>query len=48
MRPAFGSSKGVLLLDDEFDITTVLKQGLEKQDFRVFGFTDPLLWNIFK
>jgi response regulator RpfG family c-di-GMP phosphodiesterase len=36
-------NKYILLLDDEFDITTVLKQGLEKQGFRVFGFTDPLL-----
>jgi DNA-binding NtrC family response regulator len=43
MRPAYDSSKSVLLLDDEFDITTTLKQGLEKQGFRVFGFTDPLL-----
>ena len=37
------SSDTILLLDDEFDITTVLKQGLEKHGFRVFGFTDPLL-----
>ena len=43
MRPAFGSSKSILGLDDEFDIITVLRQGLEKQGFRVFGFTDPLL-----
>jgi DNA-binding NtrC family response regulator len=34
---------GILLVDDEFDITTILRQGLEKQGFRVFGFTDPLL-----
>jgi len=33
----------ILLLDDEFDITTVLKQGLQKRGFQVFGFTDPLL-----
>jgi len=33
----------MLLLDDDFDITTVLKQGLEKRGFQVFGFTDPLL-----
>ncbi|HEY5630730.1 MAG TPA: response regulator [Nitrososphaeraceae archaeon] len=37
------SSDTILLLDDEFDITTVLKQGLEKRGFQVFGFTDPLL-----
>jgi DNA-binding NtrC family response regulator len=43
MRPTYDSSKSILLLDDEFDITTTLKQGLEKQGFRVFGFTDPLL-----
>ena len=43
MKPAYDSIKSVLLLDDEFDITTVLRQGLEKQGFRVFGFTDPLL-----
>jgi response regulator RpfG family c-di-GMP phosphodiesterase len=35
--------KGILLVDDEFDITITLKQGLEKHSFRVFGFTDPLL-----
>jgi DNA-binding NtrC family response regulator len=34
---------GILIVDDEFDITTVLRQGLEKQGFLVFGFTDPLL-----
>jgi CheY-like chemotaxis protein len=33
----------VLLLDDEFDIITVFKQGLEKQGIQVFAFTDPLL-----
>ncbi|HXP53290.1 MAG TPA: response regulator [Bacteroidia bacterium] len=33
----------VLLLDDEFDIITVFKQGLEKQGIKVFAFTDPLL-----
>jgi DNA-binding NtrC family response regulator len=33
----------ILLLDDEFDITTVLKQGLQRRGFEVFGFTDSLL-----
>ena len=33
----------ILLLDDEFDITIVIKQGLEKHGLQVFGFTDPLL-----
>ena len=37
------NSNTVLLLDDEFDITTVLKQGLQKRGLQVFGFTDPLL-----
>ena len=39
----------VLLLDDEFDIIPVFKQGLEKQGFHVFAFTDPLLaWEHFQ
>jgi DNA-binding NtrC family response regulator len=33
----------ILLLDDEFDITAIFKQGLDKRGFEVFGFTDPLL-----
>jgi CheY-like chemotaxis protein len=36
-------ANAVLLLDDEFDIITVFKQGLEKQGIHVFAFTDPLL-----
>lgn len=36
-------NKSILLLDDEFDITTIFKQGLEKRGFEVFGFTNPLL-----
>jgi DNA-binding response OmpR family regulator len=31
-----------LLLDDEFDIVNVFKQGLERRGFQVFAFTDPL------
>ncbi len=31
------------MLDDESDITTVLKLGLQKRGFHVFAFTDPLL-----
>ena len=31
----------ILIIDDEFDIVTILRQGLEKQGFRVFGFTEP-------
>lgn len=33
----------IMIVDDEFDITKLLKQGLEKQGFHIFGFTDPLL-----
>ena len=43
MEQTSDTVKSILLVDDEFDITTVLRQGLEKQGFRVFGFTDPLL-----
>jgi response regulator RpfG family c-di-GMP phosphodiesterase len=32
-----------LLLDDEFDIVNVFKQGLERRGFQVFAFTDPLI-----
>jgi len=31
----------ILILDDEFDLVTILKLGLEIQGFRVFSFTDP-------
>ena len=31
----------ILILDDEFDLVTILKRGLEIQGFRVFSFTDP-------
>lgn len=40
---SFYLNRRILLLDDEFDITTVLRLGLQKQGFRVVGFTDPLL-----
>ena len=33
----------ILMLDDEFDIMSVLKQGIDKRGFRVFAFTDPYL-----
>src|SRR4029078_5311081 len=33
----------ILILDDEFDLVTILKRGLEIQGFRVFSFTDPFL-----
>jgi DNA-binding NtrC family response regulator len=33
----------ILILDDEFDLVTILKQGLERRGVRVFSFTDPFL-----
>lgn len=39
----YDNSNTVLLLDDEFDITSIFKQGLEKVGFQVFAFTDPFL-----
>ncbi|HEY7081756.1 MAG TPA: response regulator [Nitrososphaeraceae archaeon] len=33
----------ILILDDEYDLVTLLKQGLERRGFRVFSFTDPFL-----
>jgi CheY-like chemotaxis protein len=32
----------ILLVDDERDIVTTIKRGLEADGFRVYGFTDPL------
>jgi DNA-binding response OmpR family regulator len=31
------------VLDDDFDINTLIKIALQKQGYNVFGFTDPLL-----
>lgn len=36
-------SKSILILDDEYDIVTILKKSLSIEGFSVFGFTDPLL-----
>jgi two-component system, OmpR family, response regulator ChvI len=36
------SEKRILLVDDEFDITYTLRQGLEDQGFKVDSFNDPL------
>jgi DNA-binding NtrC family response regulator len=33
----------ILLLDDEFDMVTVFKRGLENQRFNVVAFAEPLL-----
>ena len=37
------ASDRILIVDDEFDIVTILRQWLEKQGFHAFGFTEPLL-----
>src|SRR5581483_8245706 len=31
----------VMIVDDEFDIVSTFKQGLERMGFHVFGFTEP-------
>ena len=36
------NTNAILLLDDDFDIITVFRLGLEDKGFHVFGFTDPL------
>jgi len=33
----------ILILDDEFDITSIFTLALEQQGYHVFGFTEPLL-----
>src|SRR5215467_7197594 len=33
----------VLAVDDDFDVLSIFRLGLEKYDLNVFGFTDPLL-----
>jgi response regulator RpfG family c-di-GMP phosphodiesterase len=33
----------ILIVDDEFDVVTILRQWLEKQGYHVFGFTEPRL-----
>ena len=33
----------VTIVDDEFDIVSTFKQGLEKKGFHTFGFTEPTL-----
>ena len=47
MRSADGESttrKSILILDDDFDIATVIKQGLQKHSsFDIYAFTDPAL-----
>ncbi len=33
----------ILILDDEYDIVTVIKTALEREKYSVFGFTEPLM-----
>lgn len=35
--------KSILVLDDDFDIATLIRQSLQKHGFDVYAFTDPLL-----
>ena len=33
----------ILILDDEYDIVTIIKTALEREKYSVFGFTEPLM-----
>jgi DNA-binding response OmpR family regulator len=37
------NSKHILVLDDDFDIVSLIKISLQKRRFNVFAFTDPFL-----
>ena len=37
------NSKHILVLDDDFDIVSIIKISLQKRRFNVFAFTDPFL-----
>ena len=37
------NSKGIMVLDDDFDIVSIIKISLQKRRFNVFAFTDPFL-----
>jgi DNA-binding NtrC family response regulator len=37
------ATRWILIVDDEFDVVTILRQWLEKQGYNVFGFTEPRL-----
>ena len=43
LKPDVSQKKRILVVDDEVDITTVFKLGLEKADFVVDAYTDPVL-----
>jgi DNA-binding response OmpR family regulator len=42
-KPSASFSKNILALDDEFEIVSLIKHFLQRQGYRVFGFTDPML-----
>ena len=37
------NSGSILVLDDDFEITTLIKIALQRHGYSVFGFTDPFL-----
>ena len=37
------NSKHILVVDDDFDIVSIIKISLQKSHFNVFAFTDPFL-----
>jgi DNA-binding response OmpR family regulator len=42
-KPSASFSKNILVLDDELEIVSLIKHFLQRQGYRVFGFTDPML-----
>ena len=48
-KGAFQSRKTVCLVDDEIDITSVIKKGLEQDGYIVHDYNDPIMaWEYFK
>ena len=43
MKKKIFSKPSVLILDDDLEIVTLMKMGLQHNSFNVFGFTDPSL-----
>ena len=43
MKKKIFSKPSVLILDDDLEIVTLMKMGLQHDSFNVFGFTDPTL-----
>ena len=42
-REEKGYNTRVMVVDDDLEISNLVKMALEKQGYDVFGFTDPLL-----